>query len=119
MLHHLHNLRQKPEIHRKQIALSVSAVVTGLIAIIWVSTFSFSLGEMPKGQTASVVQPSPVTSIKDSAVGGYQDVLKLLENNPFNGNSSTSTTAANVQTQAQNEVTISDTPAAPRDDLPN
>ena len=42
MQHHLHALRQKPIHVRKNIALAVSALVTALVAVVWVITLASS-----------------------------------------------------------------------------
>lgn len=56
MFEYIDQLRNRPDTHRRRVAAYVSAGVTGLIAIIWISTISFnSLAKPQSDQVASPV----------------------------------------------------------------
>ncbi len=63
MKQYLHQLRSKPDHHKRAIAFGVSCTITGLILVVWLSTFFGDLGS-----DRVIIAQDDITS--DSVVGG-------------------------------------------------
>lgn len=76
MLHHLEQLQQRPEHHRRAIAFGVATTLTGVIALTWIASMSGKLSSF-EGTTANVREAASAASQSLQVEG--QDPGELFE----------------------------------------
>jgi len=73
MRKYIAHLRTKPDSHRKKVAFGASAAITGLIALFWVTSFSYFNGGSTNPQVAVAnTKNSPINVIRKSVAGAYE-----------------------------------------------
>ena len=72
----LHSLRQKPNHHKKAIAVSISAVFTLAIALVWATSFPYFYGTTENSELAQGVEKknSPIEVLKNGTASVYQAI---------------------------------------------
>ena len=73
MQKYIEQLKQKPEAVRKQIALVVAIVGSGIVFLFWISTFSLTTTN-----TENILPP--LDSIRDNAQATYNDLKTNISN---------------------------------------
>jgi hypothetical protein len=100
---YIEKLREKPVHHRKRIAYGTSAVITALIAFVWVTSYTF-LNGTPSTTTQQVAQTdktnSPFDVIKESVASAYGAITGNKLSSP-----SQATTTATLEYVPESEVT--------------
>ena len=76
MFEFLARLREKPEEHRRNVAIAASGVVTAFIAMLWLSTLT--LGS-PSQTTAAVSAPSPFAAVGAAFDNFFSDEKPVQE----------------------------------------
>ncbi|HEY4511964.1 MAG TPA: hypothetical protein VJH55_03940 [Candidatus Paceibacterota bacterium] len=68
----IHNLRQRPEHHRKSIAVATSLSLTFIVFVMWISFFR--LQYVPDNTSAPVAENGPVLMLKQQAASIYDSI---------------------------------------------
>ncbi|MES2087485.1 MAG: hypothetical protein V4467_00675 [Patescibacteria group bacterium] len=87
MFDYIEQLRKKPLAYRKRFLLIVTTSITGLIFLIWVSTFNFSFDQPV--QSLEEEQSGPISEIA-SNISSFFTVIKKLGSEMFAGDATTS-----------------------------
>lgn len=91
MLDYIEQLKKKPLSYRKKVLVIVTTTVTGIIFLVWASTFNFSFNT----STAEIEnQLSPINEIATNA-SSFFTTVKKLGSQLFGGETSTSSTLQN------------------------
>jgi hypothetical protein len=73
---YIENLRTKHDRHKRRFAFTVSASVTAVIALVWVTSFSYFNGGSSNVEIARKnTQNSPLNVIRRSIAGVYASVI--------------------------------------------
>ena len=67
MLEYLEQLRRKPLHYRKRVAVVATSFITGVILLIWFTTFNFGAGENALDSKSLAEELKPIQQIKESA----------------------------------------------------
>jgi hypothetical protein len=67
-------LREKPEYHRKRIALATSAGITLVLFAIWMATLPTRLAQFAPAQPAAISASSPIDSLRQNFGDSYQNL---------------------------------------------
>ncbi len=112
MFKFIERLREKPESARRRYAVGISASIMLIVLIVWAGTLPFTLNDYTSSgdQSASADISSPIDSLKQTFVDGFDKLKNGLSNsNPFKGGSQTvQESATSSDTSWQNGVIITD-----------
>ncbi len=87
MLQYLEQIRNKPQSYRKRVAVIASSIFTGLIILIWISTFSVETAKVVDSKEMAS-EFAPFQEIKESTVLFFSS-LKQMAVSSFSVSSST------------------------------
>jgi hypothetical protein len=88
LFNYLENLRKKPIAYRKRVAVFGAAILSGLIFLIWLSTFNAGMANIADPKTVSE-DLKPFEEIKSNIVSFYNSV-KEASGNLFGSSASSS-----------------------------
>lgn len=71
---YIDHLRSKPDSHRKKVAAGTSAAITAVIALVWVTSFSYVNDPSANARVARNTENSPLTVIRRNIAGAYEAV---------------------------------------------
>ncbi|MBI2475980.1 MAG: hypothetical protein HYV67_01945 [Candidatus Taylorbacteria bacterium] len=77
MFNYLEQLRKKPLAYRKRVLLFTTAVITGVIFIVWLSTFDLNLKVSDADSAALAKQLRPIDEVKTNIVSFIDSVKKI------------------------------------------
>ena len=79
MFNLIDKLRKKSEAERKMIALTISASITTIIFLVWISTFLIKPSSSEPNDKPVISSVTPIATIKDNVAGVYSNFVKLLD----------------------------------------
>lgn len=72
---YIEHLRSKPDSHRKKVAFGTSTAITALIAVFWVTSFSYFNGDRSNVEIARRNNDnSPIKVIRRGLAGAYESI---------------------------------------------
>lgn len=83
----IETLRKKPVQYRKRILFFTSTFITGVIVLVWLSTFNFFPEISDEDSIAVDQQLRPVDDLKKSFIG-FIDTLKVAKDGMFSNTAS-------------------------------
>jgi len=116
MLGYIQKLQQESESKKRRAAFVISAVVTGIILVIWLSTFSIRFTNFGGAKNTAQVK-SPIDSLGQNFSEGLEEFKRgVTETNPFTAGVGSTYDASdfNASQQASSEanVEINDAPGS-------
>ncbi len=108
MFEMLENLRQKPESHRRKVAVIVPSVAVGLMAIIWVATFSVQFPDLTNSSQnqAAAILANPDTGATDPSLQSLESTFSSGVNNFTQNVGSLSSATSSDSDNASNVVIL-------------
>jgi hypothetical protein len=88
----IEKLRDKPVAYRKRVVFFTASILTGIIVIVWLSTFGYRFGSKVVDPAVVEKQLQPFDEIKNS-VGNFIDNVKDIGSEFFAGTSTTTATS--------------------------
>lgn len=83
MFEFLDRLRQKPLRYRKYAALSVAALVAGVILVVWFTTvYPTILADHDRDARVAATQPSPLGALSANLANGYKALTDQMNTMP-------------------------------------
>ncbi|MEK7088090.1 MAG: hypothetical protein AAB891_02300 [Patescibacteria group bacterium] len=79
MLTFISKLQRKPEHVRQKIAVGVSAILTGIIALLWLVSLGSSLAEPVSGTALDEEEMGPLKALTDSFGDFFADTAETLQ----------------------------------------
>ena len=76
MLQYLEQIRNKPQSYRKRVAVIASSIFTGLIILIWISTFSVETAKIVDSKERAK-EFAPFQEIKESTVLFFSSLKQM------------------------------------------
>jgi hypothetical protein len=89
MFNYIEQLRKKPIAYRKRVLLLTTSILTGLVVLIWLSTFSLNLGSTDVDSAVIKDQLKPIDAIKTNAASFF-DTIKSMSVSIFGTDATTS-----------------------------
>lgn len=89
MFNYLEQLRKKPLAFRKRVLLVTTCTLTGIIALVWISTFNVRLDTSETDIAVIENQLKPIEEIKTN-IGGLIDAIKTMSAGVFGSGATTS-----------------------------